>query len=195
MVSRGAAFVIWAAVAASAVFWAMRLLPQGMPVPAQATLVSTASAFNADLSRVFGAAPKRDELMPGSQLLTQPVTDARFQLIGVVAPRAAAAYAEGLAVIAFDGQAPKTYRVGAVVDGDLVLQRVEARAVSLGPAGQPAQVQLELPELPPPATGTLPPPQNSDQAVPPPNPPRPAGPGNLPAVPRPGLPARARQPA
>lgn len=195
MVSRGAAFVIWAAVAASAVFWAMRLLPQGSPVPAHAMLVSSAPTFNADLSRVFGATPKREDLMPGSQLLAPPATDARFQLIGVVAPRAAAAYTEGLAVIAFDGQAPKTYRVGSVVDGELVLQRVDARAVSLGPAGQPAQVQLALPELPQPVTGTLPPPQNSDQAVPPPNPPRPAGPANLPAVPRPGLPARGRLPA
>ena len=82
--------------------------------------------------------------------------DARFRLIGVVAPRAAAAAAEGLALIATDGKPAKAYRVGTAVDGEMVLLAVHARGASLGPRGQPAQVALELPALPPPATGTLP---------------------------------------
>ena len=36
------------------------------------------------------------------------------------------------------------------------LLAVHARGASLGPAGQPAQVDLQLPALPPPATGTMP---------------------------------------
>lgn len=154
MVSRIAAFVIWAAVAASAVFWALRLGPTPMAVPVHAALVSPASAFSGDLSRVLGA----DEPVAGASEAAAPQAEAdeRFQLIGVVAPRARAANAEGLALIATDGKPPKAYRVGTRVDGDLVLLSVHARGASLGPRGQSAQVDLVLPALPPPSSGTLP---------------------------------------
>ena len=154
MVSRIAAFVIWAAVAASAVFWAMRLWAKPIAAPAHTTVVSTAQGFNGDLSRVFGAdAPAPTKAMDAAP---QAQADPRFRLIGVVAPRAAAANAEGLALIATDGKPPKAYRVGAPVDGEWVLLAVHSRGASLGPRGQPAQVALELPALPPPSTGTMP---------------------------------------
>ena len=79
--------------------------------------------------------------------------DPRFKLIGVVAPRSTAARAEGLALIALDDKPARAYRVGAVVDGDMVLQTVHSRGATLGPRGQAAQVDLALPALPPPATG------------------------------------------
>jgi general secretion pathway protein C len=154
MVSRIAAFVIWAAVAASVVFWAMRLWAQPIAAPAHATVVSTSSGFNGDLSRVLGVdAPPPALAMSGAP---QVQADARFRLIGVVAPRSAAAKGEGLALIATEGKPPKAYRVGAPVDGELVLLAVHSRGASLGPRGQPAQVALELPALPPPNTGTIP---------------------------------------
>jgi general secretion pathway protein C len=150
MVSRIAAFVTWAAVAACVVFWAMRLWAQPIAAPAQAIVVSTASGFNGDLKRVFGPDA------PPAQAMAAVVVpaDPRFRLIGVVAPRAPAANAQGLALIATDGKPPKAYRVGASIDGELVLLAVHARGASLGPRGQPAQVSLELPALPPPSTGT-----------------------------------------
>jgi general secretion pathway protein C len=153
MVSRIAAFVIWAAIAASAVFWAMRLWVKPAATPAHATLVSTVSGFNGDLSRLFGpdAAPAGPAVASGAP--PPPQADARFKLIGVVAPRSTAARAEGLALIATDGKPPKAYRVGTAVDGEMVLQAVHARGASLGLRGQDAQVALELPALPPPATG------------------------------------------
>ena len=80
--------------------------------------------------------------------------DSRFRLIGVVAPRASSAQAEGLALIATDGKPAKAYRVGREVDGELVLLGVHARGASLGPRGQPAQIDLQLPALPPPTTCT-----------------------------------------
>jgi general secretion pathway protein C len=152
MVSRIAAFVIWAAVAASAVFWAMRLWVKPVAVPTHATLVSSASSFNGDLTRLFGpdAAPAESAAAPD---VPPPQADARFKLIGVVAPRSTAARAEGLALIATDGKPPRAYRVGTVVDGEMVLQAVHARGAALGLRGQSAQVALELPLLPPPTTG------------------------------------------
>ena len=172
MVSRFAAFVIWAAVALSIVFWALRLGATPIAAPAHATVVSMAGGFNGDLSRVFGvdAPPPTGMAMAAPQVQA----DARFRLIGVVAPRAAAASGEGLALIATDGKPAKAYRVGKAVDGELVLQSVHSRGASLGPAGQPAQVALELPVLPAPTTGI------------------PPGAGGLSPVPRPavGLPQR-----
>jgi general secretion pathway protein C len=83
-----------------------------------------------------------------------PVASSRFKLIGVVAPRAERAAAEGLALIAIDGKPPKAYRVGAAVDGELVLQRVHARGADLGARDATvASVALDVPPLPPPATG------------------------------------------
>jgi general secretion pathway protein C len=154
MLSRIAAFVIWAAVAASIVFWVLRLGAQPIAAPAHATLVSNASGFKGDLSRVFGP----DEQPPALAMAAAPQmqADARFRLIGVVAPRPAAANAEGLALIATDGKPPKAYRVGMPVDGELVLLAVHSRGASLGPRGQPTQVALELPALPPPSAGNFP---------------------------------------
>ncbi len=153
MVTRIAAFVTWAAVAASLVFWALRLWVAPTAAPAHASVVSAAGGLHGDLGRVLGAdAPPTAALA----LAPQPQADPRFRLIGVVAPRAPGANAQGLALIATDGKPPKAYRVGAPVDGEMVLLAVRARGASLGPRGQPVQVDLELPALPPPATGTLP---------------------------------------
>jgi general secretion pathway protein C len=154
MVSRVAAFVIWAAVAASAVFWTLRLGTKPIAVPDHATVVSTSSAFNGDLGRLFG--PDAQPPTAGVEALAPAPADSRFRLIGVVAPRRASANAEGLALIATDGQPAKAYRVGTPVDGELVLLSVHSRGASLGPPGQPPQLALELPVLPPPRTGTLP---------------------------------------
>jgi general secretion pathway protein C len=154
MLSRFAAFVIWAAVAASIVFWALRLGTRPLAVPAHTQLVSAASGVDADLSRLFGSdAPA---VPPSAAMAPAVQADARFRLVGVVAARTPAAAAEGLALIATDGKPAKAYRVGTAVDGEMVLLAVHARGASLGPRGQPAQVALELPALPPPASGTLP---------------------------------------
>jgi general secretion pathway protein C len=150
MWARSAAFVIWAAVAASAAFWGLRLFVRPPPVPAHAAIVDPAGAVAGDLGRLFGVDPTApvEAAVPAA-----PAADARFRLIGVVAPRGHAARDGGVALIALDGKPPKAYRVGAAVDGELVLLGVHARGAALGPRGQPAQVALELPGLPPPSPG------------------------------------------
>ena len=63
---------------------------------------------------------------------------------------------EGVALIAVDGKPAKAYAVGSRLDGELVLQAVSLRTASIGTAQGAMAVTLELPPLPPPATGTLP---------------------------------------
>lgn len=149
MVTRALAFVVWALVAGSGVFWALKLLAKPLPVPLQATLAGpVAPGLDADLGPLFGVAPAPDVVA------VAPVAEqSRFRLLGVVAARPPASTSQGVALIAVDGKPPRAYRVGAVVADDLVLQAVQGRSVSIGPRGGVARVALELPALPPPATG------------------------------------------
>jgi general secretion pathway protein C len=156
MFARLSAFVIWSLVGATAVFWAMRLAASPPQVPPYAVAVGNAVAVRGDLGRLFGVAPR-----PAAGAQAAPEAVSRFKLVGVMAPRSAAAQAEpghGVALIAVDGKPPKPYAVGARLDSDLVLQSVGLRTASLGPAQGGRSVVLELPRLPPPNSGVLPPP-------------------------------------
>jgi general secretion pathway protein C len=162
------AFVIWAAVAASAMFWVLRLGASSPSAPAHTVAVGATAAPRGDLARLLGAAPVR-EAAPGV-VAVQSSLASRFRLLGVAAPRQGGDR-NGLALIAVDGKPARSYMVGAAVDGDLVLQSVHPRGAKLGGRGAEAQVSLELPALPPPATGSLPmasppPPMPAGQATP-----------------------------
>jgi len=150
MTARWWAFGLWAAVAASAVYWGLKLFVPGVPAPAHAVVAATAASPRGDLTRLLGADPV-------APVAAAPPPSARFQLIGVVAPRSSAANREGLALIAVDGKPPRAYRVGAVIEGDLVLKTVGQRGASLGPRDGAASVALDIPPPMPAATGTLPP--------------------------------------
>src|SRR5207248_8673497 len=86
------------------------------------------------------------------------------------------------ALIGVDGKTPRAYRVGSVVDGDLVLQSVSLRSAAIGPASGAPAVVLEVPPLPVPGAGTLPPPAPMTPPVSGPVPPV-AGPPTPVAVP------------
>jgi general secretion pathway protein C len=146
MSSRLLSFVIWAAVAASAAFWGLRLFTRTVPAPAHAQAVALAApAATGDLTRLLGVAP-----VAVVQAAPVPVADSRFKLVGVVAPRGARS-ANGLALISVDGKPAKPHAVGAPVDGSLVLQSVGHRRAELGTRGGAAQVTLELPMVPEPS--------------------------------------------
>jgi general secretion pathway protein C len=147
------AFVIWAAVAASAMFWALRLGTSSPAAPAHTVAVGAAAAPRGDLSRLFGAAPAHEA--GGANPVVATPLSSRFRLLGVAAPRQGGDLT-GLALIAVDGKPARSYAVGKPVDGDLLLQSVHARGARLGAKGAAPQVTLELPLLPPPATGSLP---------------------------------------
>ena len=155
------AFVIWAAVAASAMFWALRLSASSPAAPVHTVAVSAAAPPRADLTRLFGAEPV---VAGGEAVAAVSPLSSRFKLLGVAAPRQGGDRI-GLALIAVDGKPARSYAVGAAVDGELVLQSVHARGARLGASGAMPQVTLDLPALPLPATGNLPPAAGSAGAL------------------------------
>lgn len=156
MLVRLCAFVVWGLVAASAVFWGLRVSARGPSAPTHAVAVGEASVTRGDLSRLLGSGPATPAAA-GPVALAEPDEAGRFKLVGVMAPKkdTGGTNRYGVALIAVDGKPAKAYAVGATVDGELVLQRVSMRSAAIGPA-QGAAVILEVPPLVPAATGTLP---------------------------------------
>jgi general secretion pathway protein C len=151
MTARLFAFVIWAAVAASAVAWIAWLSAAPQPVPTFAVPVAQSGAARGDASRLLG----RDDARTAAAAAPAAETpqSSRYRLLGVVAPREGGSAAAAVALIAVEGKLARPVRVGARVDDDLVLLTVHRRGAGLGPSGGEPTVRLELPERPPPATG------------------------------------------
>ena len=151
MPARLSAFVIWALVAASAVFWGLRLGARSPQAPSYTVSVGDTASVGGDLTRLLGAAP----VAAAAPTVAAPELASRFRLTGVMAGKPPGH--QGVALIAVDGKLPRAFHVGASVDGEMVLQSVSLRAAAIGPAqGTPALV-LELPPLAAATTGTLPP--------------------------------------
>ncbi|MBX9937184.1 MAG: general secretion pathway protein C [Burkholderiaceae bacterium] len=141
---RLATLALWAAAAASAAYWGLRLsAPLGGMVPAVAVAAPVAPDVAA-ISRLLGsaAAPTGAEKPPA----TEPATKAPLTLLGVLAGQRSSL---GAALIAVGGQPAKPFRVGAQVADGLVLQALEPRQARLGatPNG-PATLTLDMPPRP-----------------------------------------------
>lgn len=154
MSSRLSAFVIWALVALSAMYWGLRHVASGPRAPEYTVPVATGGLERGDLARLLGTARVTEtaEAPP-------PAISSRFKLIGVIAPKPrndGPTEAAGLALIAIDGKHPKAFRVGGRVDGDLVLRSVAVRSAALGPANASPLFTLQLPQPAAAATGNLP---------------------------------------
>jgi general secretion pathway protein C len=149
MPARLSAFLIWAIVAASVTFWALHFFVSAPAAPPYTLLVADSGPARVDLTRLLGAPP-----VATVASLVVPAISSRFQLTGVMAPKVPGA--EGIALIAVDGKMPRAFRIGAPIDGELVLQSVSLRSAAIGPLRGAPAVVLELPVLPPPATGSLP---------------------------------------
>lgn len=190
MLQRVFTVVVWCLVAGCAVFLGLRLWPGS--APSNAPLV----ALNAPHGAMDAAAADRLFGAPAPAQAAAP-TDTRFKLIGLAAPRAAAAQSnEGVALLSIDDGPPRAVRVGQWVDGQTQLLAVTARTADLGRDGV-VRAQLRLESPPPASTGTLPP--TSGISAPPPIPmPAPTA-GQLPLrggnpseVPMPGMPQAAQ---
>ena len=143
MSSRWWTFLVWALVSGSLIFWAQPLWFKPMSAPPQTQVAQLGPPPGGDLARVLGA-----DTLVLAETTPPPVVDARFTLVGVLSPRNERALREGIALIAIDGKAAKSYRVGAVVEGQQVLQSVGLRSANLGPRGGVTTLALKLPALP-----------------------------------------------
>lgn len=152
MWARTWAFLIWASVAALTAFWGLRLFGSSPQAPAHAQPAPSQAVARADLSRVLGVDPVA---APAPTTPAEPAVDqGRFQLLGVIAAGAAGGQGgPGWATISVDGKPARTYRVGSVIDGSHVLQKVAARGVDIGPRGAAPVLFLKLTALPPAAMG------------------------------------------
>jgi general secretion pathway protein C len=186
MQARAIAFVIWALVAATAMFWLLRLVAWSPSAPAHTLAVAAAPPPRGDLTRVLGVppAPKGDP----KGAVAEPALASRFKLLGVAAPRQGGDR-QGLALISVDGKPARGFKVGSAIDGDLVLQSVHPRGASLGSQGATPLVRLELPALPSAATGRPASVGALLPAVMPPGPPI----ATLPVPPPPGVPTEPPQ--
>ena len=150
MLARLTAFVVWALVAATAVFWGLRMFVRPQPAPAYAVAVGDTVAMRGDLSRLLGATA----VAGAENAAPAPELASRFKLLGVMAGKQRDG--AGFALIAVDAKPARAYPVGARVDGEMVLQAVSLRTASIGPSQGNTAVTLEVPALPVAATGTLP---------------------------------------
>lgn len=151
MPARLSAFVIWILVAFAAAFWGLRLLSNPSPVPSHALAVSAAGGARGDLTRLLGAEPV-------ATAAAESPASSRFKLLGVMAAKQQGDEgAPGFALISIDGKPARAYAAGAAVEDQLVLKSVSLRSASLGPPDGAPSFVLEVPRLPAPNTGTLPP--------------------------------------
>ncbi len=150
MFARLSAFVIWALVAATVVFWVLSLVVHPLEVPSQALAVGQAGGTRGDLTRLLGSAP-----VVATATVSVPEAGSRFRLIGVMATKARGVATDGengLALIAVDGKPARAFAVGSSLDSGLVLRSVGMRSAIVSQQGAQS-VTLELPPLAEPATG------------------------------------------
>jgi len=152
MLAKTSAFLIWAAVAATAVFWGLHLTGSAPEAPPHAQPAPVATVVRADLGRLLGPEPTLPPAGPQAPLAA--AQQSRFQLLGVIAAGSGGGAGNaGWATLAVDGKPPRTFRVGSPLDDSSVLQKVSARGVEIGPRGGAPVVTLQLAPLAPAATG------------------------------------------
>jgi general secretion pathway protein C len=150
------AFVVWALVAGSVMFWGLRLLVNSSAMPAHAVSVADSSAATGDVARLLGTTPQEVAATTAPAPVSELST--RFKLTGVMSPKSTSHSnsGQGVALISVDGKPARAFGVGSRIDGDLRLQAVSLRTASIGSGPGKAPVVLEMPPLAPPNTGSLP---------------------------------------
>lgn len=135
-----AAGLLWLAAGLSAGYWVLQALGRAPVTPVPAAAMAPQIEDSTGVARALGAAPVASEAIAAAA----PAAS-RYSLKGV----AAVGTQRGAALIAVDAQPPVPYRVGATIEGGLVVQAVTGQEVRLGPAVDgPASVTLVVPELP-----------------------------------------------
>ncbi|WP_228488391.1 type II secretion system protein N [Caenimonas koreensis] len=129
-------FLVWAIVAATCVYWGLKIASRSPPLAAPALVHTPAPVDPVSVARLMGWNPVQ------AVAVAAPSIASRFSLQGVVATGEQG----GAALISVDGKPAKPFRTGSAIDGNLVLKSVESRkAVLSDGANGPAVVTLELP--------------------------------------------------
>ena len=137
-----AAGVLWLAAGLSAGYWVLLAWGRTPLTPVSVAPMGAPAVDAALVARALGVLPA---VVPTGAAQAPAAAPSRYALLGVVAVGSA----RGAALIGMDDQPPRPYRVGAVLDGGLVLQSVSRNRVRLGPAVQgPTTVELALPQTP-----------------------------------------------
>ncbi len=138
--ARAASFVLAALAAASGAYWVLKSTDTNSVSTATPASGTAFAALDPQaVARALGGGSVGLQAAPQAATAHSPYT-----LVGVLADREHG----GAALISVDGKAAKPYRVGAVVDGALVLQSVAGRrAVLAASVDGPAQITLEMPPL------------------------------------------------
>lgn len=132
--------LLWLAAGLSAGYWVLFAAGRSPVTALQVAPSAVAQVDTNAVARVLGAVPE----------VAQPdnaaaATGTQYSLLGVVASNAP----NGAALIAVNGQPPRPYRVGASLEGGMVLQSVTRRGARLGASiNSPATVELALPAEP-----------------------------------------------
>ena len=153
MESRRLTFLIWTAVAASVGAWALYAFGPLGSNSSQTSASQTPVTPRGGLTGPAGVdvAPTAPVLAPAlPPVAASGATGDRFRLVGLVA----ASGNEGLALIAVDGKPARAFRVGTVVDGDIVLREVTERGATLGLREGGATIALNASAAPAPPTGS-----------------------------------------
>lgn len=131
------ALVLWMAAAASAVVWGLRWLEIGQYRPSQIAALERATPGAAEATgawRVLSAVA-----VPATS--ASPAATGSWKLLGVVASEGG----QGSALLAYAGEAPRTWRVGQSLDGQWRLARVaKGRAWLAAASGDASTPALEL---------------------------------------------------
>lgn len=136
--SRIVTFTMSALAAASAAYWGLKAWGPPMPAAAPAMALAWAPPVG----------PKALALVLGGGLAAPvsvdvPAAVSRYALLGVVAGHSHGS----AALISVDGQEAKPVRLGASVEGGMVLKSVQGRRAVLSSAADGAELALELPAL------------------------------------------------
>ena len=131
---------LWLAAGLGAGYWMLLAAGRSPVTPMSVEAPPAVEVDTTSVARVLGAVPE------AAQSPVAPVvTGTQYNLSGVVAANAP----DGAALIAVNGQPPRPYRVGASIEGGLVLQSVSRRGARLGASVTgPATVELTLPADP-----------------------------------------------
>lgn len=136
-----AAGLLWLGAGLGAGYWVLLAWGRTPVTPVAAAPMALPVVDTAAVARALGLLP----LVVPDPTPAPVAVASRYALLGVVSTGAR----QGAALIALDGQPARPYRVGAMLDGGLVLQAVDRRGARLGPALQgPTTVELALPETP-----------------------------------------------